>query len=84
MPARHGFVHVPVLWCAYEGFRIEHLFRYRDVVGFAAWQVQRTRAMAQIQLALTDRRTKYCGRKPTQTLVDGKEAWRDKITTLHN
>lgn len=25
-----------------------------------------------------------CGRTPMQTLLDGKEAWRDKITTLNN
>jgi transposase InsO family protein len=25
-----------------------------------------------------------CGRTPMQTLIDGKEAWRDKITTLNN
>lgn len=25
-----------------------------------------------------------CGRTPIQTLIDGKEAWRDKITTLNN
>jgi hypothetical protein len=25
-----------------------------------------------------------CGRTPMQTLVDGKEAWRDKITTLNS
>jgi transposase InsO family protein len=25
-----------------------------------------------------------CGRTPTQTLIDGKEAWHDKITTLNN
>lgn len=25
-----------------------------------------------------------CGRTPMQTLIDGKEAWHDKITTLNN
>src|SRR5690606_6381852 len=25
-----------------------------------------------------------CGRTPMQTLLDGKEAWRDKITALNN
>lgn len=25
-----------------------------------------------------------CGRTPMQTLIDGKEEWRDKITTLNN
>ena len=25
-----------------------------------------------------------CGRTPIQTLIDGKEAWRDKIATLNN
>lgn len=24
-----------------------------------------------------------CGRTPMQTLIDGKEAWRDKISTLN-
>lgn len=25
-----------------------------------------------------------CGRTPMETLIDGKEAWHDKITTLNN
>ncbi len=25
-----------------------------------------------------------CGRTPMQTLIDGKEAWHDKIATLNN
>jgi len=25
-----------------------------------------------------------CGRTPMQTLIDGKEAWRDKIITLND
>jgi len=25
-----------------------------------------------------------CGRTPMETLIDGKEVWRDKITQLNN
>lgn len=40
--------------------------------------------LAQYNNDLTHQGKMCCGRTPMQTLIDGKEAWRDKITTLNS
>ena len=59
-------------------------FRRRIYLTIAELQADLDDWIAQYNNERTHQGKMCCGRTPMQTLIDGKEAWRDKITTLNS
>lgn len=59
-------------------------FRRRIYRSLEELQIDLDDWLAYYNNARTHQGKMCCGRTPMQTLIDGKEAWKDKITTLNN
>jgi hypothetical protein len=76
-------------WAGFAGCPLSANYRYRPI------RLRSLPSLEELQLDLDDWLAYYnndrthqgkmcCGRTPMQTLIDGKEAWRDKIITLNS